>query len=69
MDQYILAKLIGSRAKELDEGAEPYLIDKSCRSSISLALVEYRARKLDDYIVVLPRPGGGTIEMKVSEFE
>jgi DNA-directed RNA polymerase subunit K/omega len=67
MDPYILTKLIGFRAKQLESGSEPKTSTTGLRDPLSVATKEYNESKLNNYIVQLPKPGGGVYRTTVGE--
>lgn len=63
------AKIIGLRAKQLDEGAQPFVkVPSNVVTGYTISLMELEQKKIP-FIIRRPIPGGGSEYWKVSDLE
>ena len=62
-------KLLGLRAKQLDEGAQPFVkVPSNVVTGYIISLMELEQKKIP-FIIRRPIPGGGSEYWKVSDLE
>ena len=69
MTKYEKTRIIGERARQLNSGANPFIVvDPSVIDGYLIALEEFKAKKIP-FIIKRPLPNGSCEYWKVSDLE